>query len=92
MRWQYCDEHPYVYACLTGALSRDPISGIVDVDEERCFGCWTYMLACPFRAIEQNTHREKIAKCNLCQRDDIPVCVANCPNEALVRLETDMLD
>ena len=91
IRCQHCDDRPCVYACLTGALSWDPNSGIVDVDEERCVGCWTCILVCPFGAIKQNTHQKKIAKCDLCQGEDIPACVANCPNEALICVETDML-
>ena len=39
VRCQHCDEPSCVYACLTGALSRCPESGIVIVDDERCIGC-----------------------------------------------------
>lgn len=84
---QHCDEPPCVYACLTGALSKDPDSGIVIVDEERCIGCWTCVLVCPFGAIRQDTHRGRIVKCDLCLGKDMPACVANCPNEALIFTE-----
>ena len=86
---RHCAEPPCVYACLTGALHREPVSGIVTVDEERCIGCWTCLLACPLGAIRQDTQREKIAKCDFCPEHDIPVCVANCPNEALVCAEAE---
>jgi len=88
VRCQQCDESPCVYACLTGALQKDTESGIVTVDEERCTGCWTCILVCPFGAIRQDTHQGKIAKCDLCAGRDMPVCVTNCPNEALVYAET----
>lgn len=81
---RHCAEAPCVYACLTGALQRDHESGIVTVDVERCIGCWTCILACPFGAIRRDTYRGKIAKCDLCPGEDMPVCVTNCPNEALV--------
>ena len=55
VRCQHCDEPYCVYVCLTGALTRDSETGIVSVDEERCVGCWTCMLACPFGAIYQDT-------------------------------------
>jgi carbon-monoxide dehydrogenase iron sulfur subunit len=84
---RHCVEPPCVYACLTGALSKDPDSGIVAMDEEKCTGCWTCILACPFGAIRQDTQRRRIAKCDLCPEHAIPVCVANCPNEALVYAE-----
>jgi len=81
---QHCDEAPCVYACLTGALSQDPDTGMVNVDEEKCMGCWTCMLVCPFGAIRQDARRKKMVKCDLCQGEEIPACVANCPNEALI--------
>lgn len=90
VRCQHCEDAPCVYACLTGALSWEPDSGVVNVDEERCIGCWTCILVCPFGVIRQDTRRGKIAKCDLCQGEDMPACVANCPNEALVYVETDM--
>ena len=82
-----CAEPHCVYACLTGALQRDPDSGIVTVDEERCAGCWTCVLACPFGAVRQDIHQKRIAKCDLCPDREMPACVANCPNEALVYAE-----
>ena len=90
MRCQQCEEAPCVYACLTGALNQNAASGVVNVDEERCIGCWTCILVCLFGAIRQDTRRRKIAKCDLCQGEDMPACVTNCPNEALVYVETDM--
>jgi carbon-monoxide dehydrogenase iron sulfur subunit len=83
IRCQQCDEAPCVWACLTGALTRDPVSSLVMVDEERCIGCWTCLLVCPLSAIRQDTQQKKALKCDLCEGEEIPVCVANCPNEAL---------
>jgi carbon-monoxide dehydrogenase iron sulfur subunit len=87
VRCQQCDEAPCVQACLTGALTRDARQGVIVVDEERCIGCWTCLLACPLAAIRQDTRQKKVLKCDLCQGEEIPVCVANCPNEALVYAE-----
>jgi carbon-monoxide dehydrogenase iron sulfur subunit len=87
VRCQHCDEAPCVYACLTGALTRDSVTGLIKVDEERCVGCWTCLLVCPLGAIRQNTVQKKMLKCDLCQGEDIPACVANCPNEALIYVE-----
>ena len=87
VRCQHCEDAPCVYACLTGALSQDPDSGVVNVDEERCIGCWTCLLVCPFGVIRQDAEQKKVLKCDLCQGEEIPVCVANCPNEALAHVE-----
>lgn len=84
---RHCTDPYCIYACLTGALHREPNSGIVTVDVEKCIGCWTCLLACPFGVIRQDTHQGKIAKCDLCLEKDMPACVANCPNEALVYAE-----
>ena len=87
VRCQHCDEPACLYACLTGALHRDDESGIVAVDEERCIGCWTCILACPLGAIRRNIQSGRVAKCDLCAGKEMPVCVARCPNEALVCVE-----
>ena len=87
VRCQHCDQSPCVFSCLTGALERDCVNGMVRVDEERCIGCWTCILACPFGAIRQDMERKRMLKCDLCQGEDAPVCVANCPNEALLYVE-----
>lgn len=89
VRCQQCSEAPCVYACITGALTYDHVRGVVEVDEARCAGCWTCLLVCPLGAIKQDTEQKKVLKCDLCQGEEIPVCVANCPNEALV-LSTDL--
>jgi carbon-monoxide dehydrogenase iron sulfur subunit len=87
VRCQQCDEAPCVQACLTGALTRDARQGVIVVDEERCIGCWTCLLVCPLAAIRQDIEQKKALKCDLCQGEEIPACVANCPNEALVYAE-----
>jgi carbon-monoxide dehydrogenase iron sulfur subunit len=87
VRCQQCDEAPCIEACLTGALARDPVSSEVQVNQERCIGCWTCLLVCPLGAIRQNTGEKKVIKCDLCPGEEIPVCVSNCPNEALAYVE-----
>ena len=87
IRCQQCDDSPCVYACLTGALSRDPETGNIKVDEEKCVGCWTCILVCPFGAVKQDIIRKKTVRCDLCPGEEIPVCVVNCPNEALTCVE-----
>jgi len=37
--------------------------------------------------LEKDKSRRKISKCDLCFGDEVPACVANCPNEALVYAE-----
>jgi carbon-monoxide dehydrogenase iron sulfur subunit len=83
----HCPEPPCVYACLSGAMQQDPLTGAVTVDADRCIGCWTCILVCPYGAIRRDLPRHIIAKCDLCPHLEVPACVANCPNEALVFAE-----
>ena len=81
---RHCSEPWCVYLCLTGAMQKDPVSGVVSVDPEKCVGCWTCTVACPNGALVKDSNNKVIAKCDFCAGQDEPACVANCPNEALV--------
>ncbi len=78
-----CTEPWCVYSCFTGAMYKDPVSDMVVVDIERCIGCWTCIVACPYGALSRDMNSKTIIKCDLCPERDIPACVINCPNEAL---------
>ncbi|MHB1133841.1 MAG: 4Fe-4S dicluster domain-containing protein [Chloroflexota bacterium] len=83
LQCRHCDEPACVQACLTGAMHKDPETGLVMHDAERCIGCWTCLLFCPNGALAKDRSGAKVvAKCDLCGGE--PACVANCPNEALL--------
>jgi carbon-monoxide dehydrogenase iron sulfur subunit len=81
---RHCAEPWCIYSCLTGAMHKDPVTGIVAVDAEKCIGCWTCLIACPYGALAKDTGNRIVAKCDFCPGQAIPICVANCPNEALI--------
>ncbi len=87
-RCQQCEESPCARACITGALTYNREKGVVEFDEERCVGCWTCVLVCPYAAVNRDTLKGKTLRCDLCGGEEIPACVRNCPNEALSYLET----
>jgi len=66
-------------------MQKDAETGIVINDINRCIGCWTCILACPYGVIMRDYDNKKVAsKCDLCIESNIePACVKNCPNEAL---------
>ncbi len=86
LQCRHCQDAPCTKACITGAMHKDPVTGVVTNDEERCVGCWTCILVCSFGAIARNEQGRKVAsKCDLCtDNGGVPACVQNCPNAALV--------
>jgi len=68
-------------------MHRDSATGIISVATEKCMGCWTCIVACPNGALTRDIGNRVVVKCDLCPEHDVPVCVANCPNEALVYME-----
>jgi carbon-monoxide dehydrogenase iron sulfur subunit len=88
LQCRHCDDAPCLEACMTGAMYRDPATGAVLHDRERCVGCWMCIMVCPVGTIRMGRDRQVVSKCDLCLGAEQPACVANCPNEAIV-LETD---
>ncbi|MDO5307984.1 MAG: 4Fe-4S binding protein [Planctomycetia bacterium] len=81
---RHCIDPRCVRSCISGALTRSS-EGVVRIDKERCVGCLTCVLACPYGAVMEGP--EGVAqKCELCSQTgyDSPNCVAGCPNRALV--------
>lgn len=85
MQCRHCDEPVCVYSCITGAMQKGE-DGRVLPDENKCVGCWTCVMVCPYGAIKRSPSTTA-AKCDMCPGREIPACVENCPNEALVLQE-----
>ncbi len=64
---RHCEDAPCVTACLTGAMHKDPKTGEVTHNKEKCMGCWTCVMVCPYGAIKMDKEDRVIAKCDLCQ-------------------------
>ena len=73
--------------CPVGAIGRNAITGALEVDHARCVGCKRCQRYCPIGVVGVDPDLKKSVKCDLCQDEEIPVCVANCPNEALLYME-----
>lgn len=79
---RHCDDPVCVKACITGALSKK--DGVITVDTNKCVGCYTCILSCPYGAITASD-KGVIQKCELCtQNGGTPACVNGCPNNAIV--------
>lgn len=80
---RHCLEPLCVKSCITGALSVN--DGIITIDKERCVGCYTCILSCPYGAISPSDEGA-VQKCELCTKNanGSPACVNGCPNNAIV--------
>jgi len=65
-------------------MTKETETGHVVHDPEKCIGCWTCIMVCPYGAVKPDSSGKIITKCDLCPDREIPACVENCPNEALV--------
>lgn len=80
---RHCDDPQCVKGCISGALSVN--DGVISVNEDKCIGCYTCVLSCPYGAIVIDEGKA-IKKCDLCTKngDGEPACVSGCPNRAIV--------
>lgn len=84
---RHCDDPPCVSACLSGALQIDEDQNMVHHDSEKCMGCWTCIMVCPYGAVMMDLYLKVVVKCDLCHDLETPSCVASCPNGALAVIE-----
>ena len=80
---RHCEDPLCVKSCIAGAISKT--DGVVQIDREKCVGCYTCVLVCPYGALAPGENGGMI-KCELClsNRCGAPACVGGCPNGAIV--------
>ena len=80
---RHCTDPICVKSCISGALSVD--NGVVSIDHDKCVGCLTCMLVCPYGAVTTG-EKGTVQKCELCLKNTCgePACVKGCPNRAIV--------
>jgi len=83
---RHCDEAPCLHACISGCLYRDD-NGFVRRHKERCIGCWTCVMMCPFGVMTPDMENHIAVKCDRCHKLDTPACVSSCPTKALVLID-----
>ena len=81
---RHCEDPTCLFACITGAMHRDPETGMVLVDYDKCVGCWTCLKMCSYGAILADVEGHRVLKCDKCMMERPPACVQACPNEVLV--------
>ena len=87
-RCMHCEEAACIAACPMGAMTRNPATNAVYVDENKCVGCWMCVMVCPFGGVSADPVAKKALKCDLCPdrtaRGEAPACVAACPTRAMI--------
>lgn len=91
----HCTDATCVNLCPAGARFRLE-SGAIGTDDEKCVGCQSCVVACPFGKPRYSEESNKAYKCKLCservQKNLTPACVKACPTGALMFGEkTEML-
>src|ERR1035441_2660218 len=82
LRCEQCLEPLCAFACKSGALRRDPLTGRVTLDEARCVACFMCLTVCPL-GIRPDPARDRVVRCDVCGDLATPACVASCPTGAL---------
>ena len=80
---RHCTDPICVKSCIAGAIvKRD---GVVRIDRNKCVGCLTCVLTCPYGALAPGEDGI-MQKCELCLDNSCgaPACVTGCPNRAIV--------
>lgn len=101
----HCEDAPCLNSCPSGAIYYQ--AGTVQIEQSRCLGCKTCVVACPFGAMEVITHpvertfaglkvsdgvKAEAHKCDLCiNREQGPACVEVCPTAALHVMDEDLM-
>lgn len=80
---RHCEDAPCMHACIAGAISRDP-AGVVSTDQDKCIGCWTCVMVCPYGVIGRHLETQKAYRCDRCPDREVPACVNACPSNALI--------
>lgn len=84
----HCVDPSCVSCCPVSAMIKDPETGVVHNDPDRCIGCRYCVFACPFQVpkFEFDKTFGKIQKCELCRHrlaeGKLPGCVEHCPTGA----------
>ncbi len=86
----HCIEPACVSVCPVAALQKNPTTGIVTYNKDRCFGCRYCQIACPFNIpmYEWSKASPSVVKCQLCNhryaQGKYSACCEFCPTGASI--------
>jgi tetrathionate reductase subunit B len=92
----HCNNPPCVRTCPTKATFKDSTNGIVMMNDKKCIGCKSCMIACPYNVRYFNEEKGAIDKCDFCfskwlsKGKKTTACADSCPAD--VRIFGDLSD
>ena len=87
MSCNHCDSPVCFEKCPQSAIIKDADTGLMSIDEEKCIGCGTCAIVCPYNAPKVDEEIKKAVRCDMCAdrvaEGKQPICVEACPLRAL---------
>ena len=82
---RHCAKPSCAGGCMSGALAKDPVTGHVMYDRDKCAQCFMCVMNCPFGVLKPDRETGTyVVKCDFCaENDSDPQCVKNCPTKAI---------
>jgi Fe-S-cluster-containing dehydrogenase component len=84
----HCGDPSCVSACPVSAMTKDPVTGVVGYNPDKCIGCRYCVAACPFGIpkYQYDSPTGRIGKCELCRHrhkdGHYSACAEVCPTGA----------
>jgi Fe-S-cluster-containing dehydrogenase component len=84
----HCGDPSCVSACPVSAMTKDPLTGVVGYNADKCIGCRYCVAACPFGIpkYQYDSPTGRIGKCELCRHrhkdGHYSACAEVCPTGA----------
>jgi len=82
---RHCANPSCVKSCMSGAMIKNPDTGHVGYDLEKCGQCFMCVMNCPFGVLKPDSATGSfVVKCDFCtEKGSEPQCVKNCPTGAI---------
>lgn len=84
LQCRQCEDPACAVACIAGGIAKDKETGAVRFNSEKCVGCWSCTMICPYGAIIRVSDQGIAVKCDQCPDRAVPACVEACPTKALL--------
>lgn len=76
-----CEKPCCQETCSDEAIERNPVTGVITINKEKCCGCHKCIPACPYGAIKFDDRTGVAIKCDFCNGN--PKCVEVCYAKAI---------